>query len=73
MSADELAAARERLDHAVELFRRSAARAIDVAADPKAYPMVVTESRHQATFSLAAVGAALKAALRTARPNDPAV
>ena len=72
MSAEEVAAARERLEQTIEVFRRAAARAIDVAADRRSYPMVVTETRHQATFALAAVGAALKAALKAGRPDDPA-
>lgn len=68
-----VAAARARLDEVVAVFRRCAETAITTAADPKAYPMARTESRHQATFALAAVGAAFKAALKAARPDDPAV
>ena len=63
--------ARKRLDAAVEAFRRTAHRAVDVAANPKAARMEVDDARHQATFGLAAVGAALKGALKAARPGDP--
>jgi hypothetical protein len=73
VTPDELAAAMRRLDETVELFRRAAAKAVATAATPTSYPMVVTETRHQATFALAAVGAAFKAALKAARPDDPAV
>lgn len=72
MSPDT-AAALARLDEVLAAFRRAAGRAVEAAADPRALPMVVTESRHQATFALAAVGATLKAALKAARPDDPAV
>jgi hypothetical protein len=73
VTRDEVLAATKRLDDAVEVFRRVGRRAIETAADPKAYPMAVTEARHQATFALAAIGAAFKAALRLARPDDPAI
>jgi phage tail protein X len=73
VKSSELDAARKRLDEVVELFRRAAGKAIDAAANPKSLPMAVTESRHQATFGLAAVGAAFKAALKLARPDDDAV
>jgi hypothetical protein len=69
----EIEAASKRIDDATEAFRRAAKKAVAAAADPKAYPMTVTEARHQATFALAAVGAAFKAALRLARPDDPNV
>jgi hypothetical protein len=68
--ADAVAAALARLDEVVEAFRRAAAKAVATAADPKASATAVTESRHLATFGLAAVGAAFKGALKTARPDD---
>lgn len=60
--------ARRAMDASVEAYRRIAARAVDVAANPRASAAEVDDARHQATFALAAVGAALKAALRLARP-----
>ena len=63
--------ARKRLDEVIEAFRRAARKAIDAAADRKTARMEVDDARHQATFGLAAVGAALKAALKAARPDDP--
>ena len=63
--------ARKRLDEVVELFKKAAKRAIDTAANPKSARMEVDDARHQATFGLAAVGAALKGALKAARPDDP--
>ena len=63
--------ARQRLDLVVDQFRKVAKRAIDTAANPKAHRSVGDEARHQATFGLAAVGAALKGALTAARPDDP--
>jgi|GEM_PF-2502442 len=68
-----VAAARARLEEVVEVFRRAAERAVATAADPRALPMGITETRHHATFALAAVGAAFKAALKAARPDDPHV
>ena len=73
MTASETADAKKRLDEVVAAFRRAAGKAIDAAADPRTPASVVAETRHQATFGLAAVGAALKLALKAARPDDPAV
>ena len=62
-----------RLDASVEAFRRVASKAIDTAAKPRASRSEVDEARIQATYALAAVGAAFKAALAAARPgaDDP--
>ena len=54
-------------------FRRAAGRTIDVAASGARDVMLRTEARHQATYALAAVGAAFKQALKAATPDDPAV
>ena len=54
----------------MEAFRRVAARAIEVAADARAPTHRVDDSRHQATFALAAAGAMLKTALKAARPSS---
>jgi hypothetical protein len=69
----DLEKARKQLDEVLERFRRVAHKAIDAAANPKASETAISEARHEATFGLAAVGMALKAALRAARPGDPAV
>ena len=58
-----------RLEAAVEAFRRVASKAVDVAAKPKASRSEVDDARIQATYALAAVGAAFKAALAAARPE----
>ena len=63
--------ARKKLDQTIDAFRRAAKKAVDVAADKKSARMEADDARHQATFGLAAVGAALKAALKAARPDDP--
>ncbi len=68
---DAVAAALARLFEVVDAFRRCAEKAVATAADPRALPMVITETRHHATFALAAVGATFKAALKIARPDDP--
>lgn len=65
--------AKAHLDGAVETFRRLAKKAVDTAADPKSDVMSVTQARLEGTFALAAVGQAFKAALKLARPDDPAV
>ena len=62
--------AEKRLDEVLGRFRKVAKQAIDVAANSKASRTEVDEARHQATFGLAAVGAALKGALKAARPED---
>jgi hypothetical protein len=58
------------MKEALRLYERLAARAVETAADPRASRTAVDDARHQATFALAAVGAALKAALRAARSGD---
>ncbi len=68
--ADRLDPARQRLTEAIAGFSRAAERAVAVAADPKASRTAIDDARHQATFALAAVGMALKAALAEARPDD---
>lgn len=70
---DPVADAMARLDEVLGAFRRAAERAVATAADPRASTTAVTESRHLATFGLAAVGAAFKGALKAVRPDDPAV
>jgi hypothetical protein len=62
--------AKRALDATIEAFRAAAARAVDAAADPRAPRTRVDDARHAATFGLAAVGAALKVALRAARPSE---
>jgi len=71
-SAD-LDAARKRLDEVIERFHAVAKKAIDAAADPRLSRTAVIEAHHAATFGLAAVGAAFKAAVRLARPDEPAL
>jgi hypothetical protein len=62
--------AKDRIGDAVDSFRKAAQAAVDVAADPKASDAAAAEARMKATFALAAVGLAFKAALREARPAD---
>lgn len=69
----DLSHLRARLDETVEAFRRAATRAIDVAASGTRDVMLRTEARHQATFALAAVGAAFKLVLKAATPDDPSI
>lgn len=73
MHPTDLARMRALLDETLEAFRRAATRAIDTAASGTRDVMLRTETRHQATFALAAVGAAFKQALKAATPDDPAL
>lgn len=68
--ANPLDEARARLAEAVAAFSRAAERAVRTAADPKASRTAVDDARLQATFALAAIGAAMKAALAAARPAE---
>jgi hypothetical protein len=58
------------LEAALEAFKRLARRAVDVAADRRSARAEVDEARHQATFALAAVGAALKRAFKASRGEE---
>jgi hypothetical protein len=62
--------ARARMTEALRRFETSAARAVAVAGDPKATRTAVDDARYQATFALAAIGAAFKAMLRAVRPDE---
>lgn len=73
MDDADLCRLRAHLDEAVDAFRRAAARAIDAAAGGSRDVMLRAEARHQATFALAAVGAAFKRVLKAATPDDPSV
>ncbi len=73
MTPADLPRMRALLDETVEAFRRAAARALDTAASGTRDVMLRTETRHQATFALAAVGAAFKQALKAATPDDPSI
>lgn len=66
-----LSEAKTKLTEAVRLFEKTAERAVLVASDPKASRTAVDDARHGATFALAAIGLALKGALKAARPGDP--
>ena len=63
----ELAAARKRLEDAIEGFRRAASKAVDVAGGRDV--VTAAQVRHEATFALAAVGLAFKQAMKAARPD----
>jgi hypothetical protein len=68
--ASPLDEARAKMKEALRAFEVLSARAIAVAADPKASRTAIDDARTQATFALAAVGAAFKKSLHAARPSD---
>jgi hypothetical protein len=68
---DALREARARLDEAIEAFRKAARDAVDAAASPRVDQVAFAEARTRATYALAGVSLALKAALRAAAPDVP--